>query len=123
MRIALALFVGLFLVSGVVLAQEVAAPVEAAVEAAVTEAAPVEAAPVAATAQEITIKGRVKVWLKELDGSVLAIYINPETGHGYKVDLQNGEGKTLADKDGKTVEATGVDVNMMFNIRVLTVLD
>lgn len=122
MRIALALFVGLFLVSGVVLAQEVAAPVEAAVETAVTEAAPVEAAPIAAIAQEITIKGRVSV-VKELDGSVRAIYINPEMGHGYKVDLQNGEGKTLADKHGKTVEATGVDANMLFNIRVVTVLD
>ncbi|MBU1909112.1 MAG: hypothetical protein KJ726_03605 [Verrucomicrobia bacterium] len=131
MRIVLALVVGLFLVSGVVWAQEVAMPeampeaapeAAPAVESAVMEAAPVEAAPVAATAEEITIKGRVSV-VKEMDGSVKAIYVNPEMGHGYKVDLQNGEGKTLADKHGKTVEVTGVDANMLFNIRVITVLD
>jgi outer membrane lipoprotein-sorting protein len=129
MRIMLALVVGLFVVSSV-LAQEVAAPVEAAAaaEEAVTEAAaPVAAAveqAVAAveTAQEITIKGRISV-VKELDGSVRAIYINPEMGHGYKVDLQNGEGKTLADKHGKTVEVTGMDVNMLFQVKTITVLD
>ena len=134
MRIALALFAGLLLVSGLVMAQEVAAPVAAPVEAAVmeaapveaavTEAAPVEAAPVAAavTVQEITIVGRVSV-VNNPDGTLMAIYINPEMGHGYKVDVQVGEGKTLADKQGKTVEATGTDENRLFTIKAIKVLD
>ena len=127
MRIALAIVVGLFVVSGIVLAQEVAAPV-AAVESAVTEAAAAtesaleKVATAVEGAQEMTLKGRVSV-VKDVDGSVKAIYINPEIGHGYKVDLQNGEGKTLADKQGKTVEVTGMDVNMLFQVKTVTVLD
>ena len=41
----------------------------------------------------------------------------------HKVDIVNGEGKTLADKDGKIVEATGVDANRLFTIKTITVVD
>ncbi|HOW97070.1 MAG TPA: hypothetical protein P5567_09570 [Kiritimatiellia bacterium] len=137
MRIALALVVGLF-VCGMVMAQEVAAPVAAAEQAVTKAAAATETAAeqvtaaaetavetVASTvesAQVITLKGRVSV-VKEADGSVRAIYINPEAGHGYKVDLKNGEGMTLADKHGKVVEVTGADVNMLFQVKTITVVE
>lgn len=127
MRIVLALVVGIFVVAGIAQAQEVAAPVAAAEEAVAEAAAvaePVAEQAVAAVeaAPAMTLKGRVSV-VKEADGTVRAIYINPELGHGYKVDLQNGEGKTLADKHGKTVEVTGADVNMLFQVKTITVLD
>ena len=35
----------------------------------------------------------------------------------------NGEGKTLADKDGKVVSATGVDANRLFTISAITVVE
>lgn len=98
------------------------AEAEAAPEApAIAAEAPAEA-PVAAPAeaQEITIQGEVSV-VNGPDGMLQAIYINPAEGHGYKVDLVNGEGKTLADKDGTTVEAVGVDANRLFTIRAVTV--
>ena len=92
-----------------------AAPVAAAVETAV--------AAVAAPAGEITIKGEVSV-VNGPDGALMVIFINPADGtHGYKVDIVNGEGKTLADKDGKIVEATGVDANRLFTIQTITVVE
>lgn len=87
----------------------------------VAAAAPVVAAPAAAVPADITIKGEVSV-VKGPDGAAQVIFINPAEGHGYKVDLVNGEGKTLADKDGKIVEATGVDANRLFNIKTVTVV-
>ena len=100
-----------------------AAPVAAAVEAPVAAAAAAVAA-VAAPAGEITVKGKVSV-VPAPDGTVKLIFINPsEPGsHGYKVDLVNGEGKTLADKHGKIVEATGVDANRLFTIATVTVIE
>ena len=73
----------------------------AAIEASVAAAAAPVAAP---AAQEFTVKGKVSV-VNGPDGALKFIFINPEEGHGYKVDLVNGEGKTLADKHGKIVEA------------------
>ncbi|MGD9780946.1 MAG: hypothetical protein AB7V14_02200 [Kiritimatiellia bacterium] len=101
--------------------ESVAAPVEAAVEAI---AAPVAeaAAPVVAAAVEITVKGEVSV-VNGADGALLAIYVNPTEGHGYKIDIVNGEGKTLADKDGKTVEAVGVDANRLFTVKTIAVVE
>ena len=108
-------------------AEEAVAAPAAAVEAPVAEiAAPVAevAAPVAAVAQEITVKGMVSV-VSGPDGAAQLIFINPaEMGsHGYKVDLVNGEGKTLADKHGKIVEAIGVDVDRLFNVKSITVVE
>ena len=101
--------------------EAVAAPIAAAEEAI---AAPIAeaAAPVAAAAEEITVKGEVSV-VTGADGALLAIYINPEEGHGYTVDIVNGEGKTLADKDGKIVEAIGVDANRLFTIKTIAVME
>ena len=98
-------------------AEAVAAPA-AAVEAPVAAVA----APVAATAPDITVKGEVSV-VSGPDGALEAVYIHPAEGHGYKVDIVNGEGKTLADKDGKTVEAVGVDANRLFNIKTIAVVE
>ena len=95
-------------------AQETAAPVAAAPAV----AAPAEAAAPA----EITIEGVVSVVLGP-DGAAQLIFINPAEGHGYKVDLVNGEGKTLADKNGKTVKATGVDANRLLNIKSIAVVE
>jgi hypothetical protein len=98
--------------------------------AAAAPAAPAVSAPAAAPAvvpaatpeaQPLTIKGKVSV-VKGPDGALQAIYLNPAEGHGYKVDIVNGTGKTLADKAGQTVEATGVDVNRLFNIQTITVV-
>ena len=106
--------IGLALTAG---AQVPAAPVVPAAAPAPAIAAPATApAPV-----EITIKGEVSV-VKGPDGAVQVVFINPAEGHGYKVDLVNGEGKTLADMDGKIVEATGVDANRLFNIKSVTVV-
>ncbi|MBP7828385.1 MAG: hypothetical protein KA248_00560 [Kiritimatiellae bacterium] len=137
MRIALALVVGLF-ACGMVMAQELAEPVAAAEQVvteaaaateaaaeqvtAATEAAVEQVASTVESAQAMTLKGRVSV-VKEADGTIRAIYINPETGHGYKVDLKNGEGMTLADKHGKVVEVTGADVNMLFQVKTITVVE
>ena len=100
-------------------AEAVAAPAAAAVEAPVAAVA----APVAA-AEEITVKGEVSV-VNGPDGALQAIYINPADpeSHGYKVDVVNGEGKTLADKDGKIVEAVGTDANRLFTIKSITVVE
>ena len=97
-------------------AEAVAAPAAAAVEAPVAAVA----APVAA-AEEITVKGEVSV-VNGPDGALQAIYINPAdpTSHGYKVDLVNGEGKTLADKAGQIVEVIGVDANRLLNVKSVT---
>ena len=38
-------------------------------------------------------------------------------------DLVNGEGKTLADKDGKIVEVVGVDANRLLNVKSVTVVE
>lgn len=111
-------------------AQAVAAPLEAAAAAAQTAVAPAVEATAAAiataaapAAQELTIKGKVSV-VAGPDGALQAIYINPpEPAHGYKVDIVNGEGKTLADKAGKIVEAVGVDVNRLFNVKSITVVE
>ena len=92
-----------------------AAPTKAAVTA------PADPAAVPA-AQEITIKGKVNV-VKGEDGAVKFIFINPAEGHGYKVDLVNGEGQTLADKAGKMVEVTGMDVNRALNVQTITVVE
>ena len=103
-------------------AQVPAAPAPAAAPAAVV-AAP--AAPVAAPAapETITVKGEVSV-VNGPDGALQAVYINPpEPEHGYKVDIVNGEGKTLADKDGKIIEAVGVDANRLFTIQTVTVVE
>ena len=107
-------------------AQAPAAPAAAAVESAVEAvAAPVAAAAatVAAVAGQITVKGEVSV-VNGPDGTLQAVYINPADpmSHGYKVDIVNGEGKTLADKDGKIVEAVGVDANRLFTIATITVV-
>jgi hypothetical protein len=105
-------------------AQAPAAPAVAAVESAVEAvAAPVAAAAsaVAAVAGQITVKGEVSV-VNGPDGALQAVYLNPTEGHGYKVDIVNGEGKTLADKDGKIVEAVGVDANRLFTIATVTVV-
>ena len=88
----------------------------------VAAAAPVVAAPAAAVPADITIKGEVSV-VKGPDGAAQVIFINPAEGHGYKVDLQNGEGKTLADKHGKIVEITGIDVNMLLQVKTITVVE
>ena len=98
-------------------AQVVVAP---AADAAV--AAPVEEAAVAAAPAAITIRGEVSV-VNGPDGALQMIFINPAEGHGYKVDLVNGEGKTLADKDGKIVKATGVDANRLFNVASVAVVE
>ena len=95
-----------------------AAAAEEAIAAPVAEAA----APVAAAAGEITVKGEVSV-VAGADGALLAIYVNPAEGHGYKVDIVNGEGKTLADKDGKIVEAVGVDANRLLTIKTIAVVE
>lgn len=103
-------------------AQVPAAPAPAAAAPAAAVAAP--AAPVAAPAGEITIKGKVSV-VNGPDGALQAVYINPADpmSHGYKVDIVNGEGKTLADKHGKIVEAKGVDANRLFTINAITVVE
>ncbi|HAL91800.1 MAG TPA: hypothetical protein DCM68_02090 [Verrucomicrobia bacterium] len=82
------------------------------------------AANVAAVAQELTVKGKVSV-VNGPDGALQAIYINPADpmSHGYKVDIVNGEGKTLADKHGKIVEAVGVDANRLFTIKTISVVE
>jgi hypothetical protein len=99
----------------------VAAPAAAAIAAPVAAAAAPVAAP---AAQELTLKGKVSV-VNGPDGVLKFIFINPsEPGsHGYKVDLMNGEGKTLADKHGKIVEAVGVDANRLFTIKTVTVIE
>ena len=103
---------------------QISAPAEAAAapEAAVEAPVAAVAAPVAAAAQDITVKGEVSV-VKGADGALQAVYINPAEGHGYKVDIVNGEGKTLADKDGKIVEAVGVDANRLFTIKTIAVME
>ena len=105
---------------------QISAPAEAvAAPAAVAVAAPAAAvaAPVAA-AEEITVNGEVSV-VNGPDGALQAIYINPADpdSHGYKVDIVNGEGKTLADKDGKVVSAVGTDANRLFTIKSITVAE
>ena len=103
-----------------------AASLEAAATAAAEAVAPaVQAAASAveaAVAPEITVKGKVSV-VSGADGAVQAIYINPMDSHGYKVDLVNGEGKALADKGGKIVEVTGMDVNRLLNVKTITVVE
>lgn len=103
-------------------AAPVAAPV-AAVEAAAASVAASATAAVEAAPQSLTVKGKVSV-VNGPDGTLQAIYINPaEVGsHGYKVDIVNGIGKTLADKHGQTVEAVGVDANRLFTIATVTVV-
>ena len=101
------------------------APAAAAPAAAVAAPAPAVAAPVApvaAPAGEITVKGKVSV-VNGPDGALQMIFINPAEGHGYKIDLVNGEGKTLADKDGKIVEAFGTDANRLFTIQSIVVAE
>ena len=111
--------IGMALVAG---AQAPCAPATAETPAAVAAPAAAVAAPVAA-AEEITVKGEVSV-VNGPDGALMVIFINPADGtHGYKVDIVNGEGKTLADKDGKVVEATGVDANRLFTIQTITVVE
>ena len=109
---------------GMTMAASAQAP-DATVEAPAAIAAPAAAvaAPVAA-AEEITVKGEVSV-VNGPDGALQAIYINPADpdSHGYKVDIVNGEGKTLADKDGKIVEAAGTDANRLFTIQSITVVE
>ena len=109
---------------GMTMAASAQAP-DATAEAPAAIAAPAAAvaAPVAA-AEEITVKGEVSV-VNGPDGALQAVYINPADpeSHGYKVDIVNGEGKTLADKDGKIVEATGVDANRLFNIQSVSVVE
>ena len=96
----------------------------AAPAAAVETPAAAVAAPAAAAPQEITVKGKVSV-VNGTDGALQAIYINPADpmSHGYKVDLVNGEGKTLADKAGKIVEVIGVDANRLLNVKSVTVVE
>lgn len=97
----------------------------AAVEAPAAVAAPAAAVAVpAAAAEEITVKGEVSV-VNGPDGALQAIYINPADpeSHGYKVDVVNGEGKTLADKDGKIVEVIGVDANRLLNVKSVAVVE
>ena len=109
---------------GMTMAASAQAP-DATAEAPAAIAAPAAAvaAPVAA-AEEITVKGEVSV-VNGPDGALQAIYINPADpdSHGYKVDIVNGEGKTLADKDGKIVEAAGTDANRLFTIQSITVVE
>lgn len=85
----------------------------------VAAAAPLESAPAPAV---ISVQGAVSV-VNGPDGALQAIYINPAEGHGYKVDILNGEGKTLADKDGQTVQATGIDADRLFNIQSVSVAE
>ena len=110
---------------GMTMAASAQAPVAAEAEAPAAIAAPAAAvaAPVAA-AEEITVKGEVSV-VNGPDGALQAVYINPADpeSHGYKVDIVNGEGKTLADKDGKIVEAVGTDANRLFTIQSITVVE
>lgn len=110
---------------GMTMAASAQAPVAAEAEAPAAIAAPAAAvaAPVAA-AEEITVKGEVSV-VNGPDGALQAIYINPADpeSHGYKVDIVNGEGKTLADKDGKIVEAVGTDANRLFTIQSIAVVE
>ena len=96
-------------------------PAAAVAPAVAAPAAAVEA-PAADAAAELTIRGEVSV-VNGPDGALQMIFINPAEGHGYKVDIANGEGKTLADKDGKVVSATGVDANRLFTIRAITVAE
>ena len=109
---------------GMTMAASAQAP-DATAEAPAAIAAPAAAvaAPVAA-AEEITVKGEVSV-VNGPDGALRAVYINPADpeSHGYKVDVVNGEGKTLADKDGKIVEAVGTDANRLFTIKSITVVE
>ena len=109
---------------GMTMAASAQAP-DATAEAPAAIAAPAAAvaAPVAA-AEEITVKGEVSV-VNGPDGALQAIYINPADpdSHGYKVDIVNGEGKTLADKDGKIVEAVGTDANRLFTIKSIVVAE
>ena len=109
---------------GMTMAASAQAP-DATVEAPAAIAAPAAAvaAPVAA-AEEITVKGEVSV-VNGPDGALQAVYINPADpeSHGYKVDIVNGEGKTLADKDGKIVEAVGTDANRLFTIQSIVVAE
>ena len=100
-------------------AQVVVAP---AADAAVAAPAAAVEAPAADAAAELTIRGEVSV-VNGPDGALQMIFINPAEGHGYKVDIANGEGKTLADKDGKVVSATGVDANRLFTIRTIAVVE
>ena len=102
---------------GMAMAASAQAPcAPAAVETPAAVEAPV--APVAAVAEEITVKGEVSV-VNGPDGALQAIYVNPAdpASHGYKVDIVNGEGKTLADKDGQIVEVVGVDANRLLNVK------
>jgi hypothetical protein len=101
----------------------VAAPAAAAVAAPVAAVATAVAA-VAAPAGEIAVKGKVSV-VNGPDGALQAIYINPADpmSHGYKVDIVNGEGKTLADKHGKIVDTVGVDANRLYTIKTITVVE
>lgn len=112
--------IGMALVAG---AQAPCAPATAETPAAVAAPAAAVAAPVAA-AEEITVKGEVSV-VNGPDGALQAVYINPADpeSHGYKVDIVNGEGKTLADKDGKIVEAVGTDANRLFTIQSIVVAE
>ena len=110
---------------GMTMAASAQAPVAAEAEAPAAIAAPAAAvaAPVAA-AEEITVKGEVSV-VNGPDGALQAVYINPADpeSHGYKVDIVGGEGKTLADKDGKIVEAVGTDANRLFTIQSIAVVE
>ena len=110
---------------GMSMAASAQAPVAAEAEAPAAIAAPVAAVatPVAA-AEQITVKGEVSV-VNGPDGALQAVYINPADpeSHGYKVDIVNGEGKTLADKDGKIVEAVGTDANRLFTIQSIVVAE
>ena len=103
-----------------------ASPLESAassVAAAVAPAAQAVASAVeTAVAGEITVKGKVSV-VKDADGALQAIYINPEEGHGYKIDTVNGDGKLLADKGGQIVEVKGVDANRLFNVKSISVVE
>ena len=105
---------------------QISAPAGAAAAPAAAVEAPAAAvaAPLAAAAQEITVKGKVSV-VNGTDGALQAIYVNPADpmSHGYKVDLVNGEGKTLADKAGKIVEVIGVDANRLLNVKSVTVAE
>ena len=110
---------------GMTMAASAQAPVAAEAEAPAAIAAPAAAVatPVAA-AEQITVKGEVSV-VNGPDGALQAVYINPADpeSHGYKVDIVNGEGKTLADKDGKIVEAVGTDANRLFTIQSIAVVE
>ena len=103
-------------------AQVVVAPAADAAVAAPAAAVEAAVAPAAVAAAELTIQGEVSV-VNGPDGALQMIFINPAEGHGYKVDLVNGEGKTLADKDGKVVSATGVDANRLFTIQTIAVVE